>query len=69
MERGRRAVPEGRPIAFRDMPLEYPSVMSHTYCCALLHCVFATKGRRRTISPEMQPRLWAYMGGMLDNME
>ena len=38
--------------------------MSHTYCCALFHCVFSTKDRRRTISPEIRERLWAYMGGV-----
>jgi REP element-mobilizing transposase RayT len=38
--------------------------MSHTYCCSLFHCVFSTKERRKTIVPEIQPRLWAYMGGI-----
>ena len=38
--------------------------MSHTYCSALFHCVFSTKERRKTIAPEIQPRLWAYMGGV-----
>ena len=38
--------------------------MSHTYCCSLYHCVFSTKDRRKTIIPEIQPRLWAYMGGI-----
>ena len=38
--------------------------MSHTYCCSLFHCVFSAKGRRKTIPPEIQPRLWAYMGGI-----
>jgi REP element-mobilizing transposase RayT len=38
--------------------------MSHTYCCALFHCVFSTKNRRETIPAEIQPRLWAYMGGV-----
>ena len=38
--------------------------MSHTYCCALFHCVFSTKERRKLISPDVQPRLWAYMGGV-----
>jgi putative transposase len=38
--------------------------MSHTYCSSLFHCVFSTKERRRTIAPEIQPRLWAYMGGI-----
>ena len=38
--------------------------MGHTYCSSLFHCVFSTKERRRLIEPEMQPRLWAYMGGI-----
>ena len=38
--------------------------MAHTYCSALLHCVFWTKDRRKTISPDVQGRLWAYMGGI-----
>jgi putative transposase len=38
--------------------------MSHTYCCALFHCVFSTKDRRKSIAPEIQERLWAYMGGV-----
>ena len=38
--------------------------MSHTYCSALVHCVFSTKERRKTIPPESQERLWAYMGGI-----
>jgi REP element-mobilizing transposase RayT len=38
--------------------------MAHTYCSSLFHCVFSTKERQRTIAPEMQERLWAYMGGI-----
>jgi REP element-mobilizing transposase RayT len=38
--------------------------MSHTYCNSTFHCVFSTKERRKTILPEIQPRLWAYMGGV-----
>ena len=38
--------------------------MSHTYCCALFHCVFSTKERRKIITAEIQPRLWSYMGGI-----
>jgi REP element-mobilizing transposase RayT len=44
--------------------MRYDSAMSHTYCCSLYHCVFSTKDRRKTIIPEIQPRLWAYMGGI-----
>ena len=38
--------------------------MAHTYCSALFHCVFSTKERRKAIAPELQERLWAYMGGI-----
>jgi putative transposase len=42
----------------------YGFTMSHTYCCSLFHCVFSTKERRPTIAPEIQTRLWAFMGGI-----
>ena len=38
--------------------------MAHTYCSSLFHCVFSTKDRRKLIAPDLQPRLWAYMGGI-----
>jgi REP element-mobilizing transposase RayT len=41
--------------------------MSHTYCSSLFHCVFSTKERRRIISPDVQLRLWAFMGGIARN--
>jgi putative transposase len=59
MRRENRAVPEGRLN-----PLGYGSIMSHTYCSVLFHCVFSTKDRRKSITPEVQPRLWAYLGGI-----
>lgn len=38
--------------------------MAHTYCSALFHCVFSTKDRYKMIEPDLQPRLWAYIGGL-----
>lgn len=38
--------------------------MGHSYCSSLYHCVFSTKERRKTIAPELQDRLWAYIGGI-----
>jgi len=38
--------------------------MSHTYCSSLFHCIFSTKARQRSIAPELQEHLWAYMGGI-----
>jgi putative transposase len=37
--------------------------MSHTYAQNLIHIVFSTKNRRRTIPREFRPRLWAFMVG------
>ena len=38
--------------------------MSHTYVSELVHCVFSTKNRRKLIRPEIQPDLWAFLGGI-----
>jgi REP element-mobilizing transposase RayT len=38
--------------------------MPHTFSSLLVHCVFSTKYRRPAVSPELQPRLWAYIGGI-----
>jgi REP element-mobilizing transposase RayT len=38
--------------------------MAHTFCCSLFHCVFSTKDRRKIIAPDVQSRLWPYMGGI-----
>ena len=38
--------------------------MSHTYVSDLVHCVFSTKGRRQLVSPEIQPQLWSFLGGI-----
>src|SRR5215469_12073937 len=36
----------------------------HTRCSILVHYVFSTKDREPVIPKAMQPRLWAYMGGI-----
>lgn len=36
----------------------------HTYTTSLFHCVFATKNRIASIPEDLQPRLWAHMGGV-----
>ena len=38
--------------------------MSHSFISQLMHCVFSTKERRSMITPEIQPRLFQYMGGI-----
>ena len=38
--------------------------MSHTYAQNVVHIVFSTKDRRKTISGEFQPRMWAYAAGI-----
>ncbi len=36
----------------------------HSFVSCLMHCVFATKGRRPLIKPDLQQRLWPYLGGI-----
>jgi putative transposase len=41
--------------------------MSHTYVQNVVHVVFSTKERRKTISKDFQPRMWAYVAGICKN--
>ena len=36
----------------------------HSFVSCLMHCVWATKERRPLIKPELQSRLWPYLGGV-----
>ncbi len=36
----------------------------HTFTNSLYHCVWSTKGRQPVITPEIQARLWPYIGGI-----
>ena len=38
--------------------------MSHSYVSSLYHCVWSTEHRQRLITPQLQKRLWAYIGGI-----
>lgn len=57
-------VPEGRTNKSCLDAVPCVFTMSHTYCCSLFHCVFSTKDRRKTISADVQERLWSYVGGI-----
>jgi REP element-mobilizing transposase RayT len=35
-----------------------------SYVSAYFHCVFSTKERRKMITPELQERLWPFLGGI-----
>jgi REP-associated tyrosine transposase len=36
----------------------------HSFVSCLMHCVFSTKERRRLLTPELQQRLYPYLGGI-----
>ena len=38
--------------------------MPHSYTSCVMHCVFSTKDRHKTMSPQFQERLWPYVGGI-----
>jgi putative transposase len=39
-------------------------VMAHSYSSCFIHYVFSTRHRQATITAELRPRLWSYMGGI-----
>jgi REP element-mobilizing transposase RayT len=41
--------------------------MSHTFTKNHQHIVFSTAGRLKTIDKALQPKLWAYIGGICRN--
>ncbi|MCI0352031.1 MAG: IS200/IS605 family transposase [Acidobacteriales bacterium] len=43
--------------------------MSHTLTCLHTHVVFSTKEREPKITPELKPRLLAYMGGIVRELD
>jgi REP element-mobilizing transposase RayT len=43
--------------------------MAQTLTCLRVHVVFSTKDRRPMITPEVEPELYAYMGGTAKNLE
>ncbi len=38
--------------------------MANTYTALFYHLVFSTKSRVRYIKPEIEERVWAYIGGV-----
>lgn len=38
--------------------------MANTYTCLHYHIIFSTKNRQRWISPDIEERLWSYLGGI-----
>jgi putative transposase len=36
----------------------------HSFVSCLIHCVWATKERRAIMTPDIQQRLWPYLGGI-----
>jgi REP-associated tyrosine transposase len=41
--------------------------MAHTLSRNYVHVIFGTKDRRKTITQDLQPRLWAYLAGIGKN--
>jgi REP element-mobilizing transposase RayT len=43
--------------------------MAHTFTNLLTHVIFSTKDRLPTVTPEIKPRLLAYMGGIVRSLD
>ena len=42
--------------------------MPHAYAQNIIHVVCSSKDRRKSISKELQPRMWAYVAGMCQKL-
>ena len=38
--------------------------MANSYICCYIHYIFSTKNRENIITPDLQKRLWPYLGGI-----
>jgi len=38
--------------------------MAHSFTSSLFHCVWSTKNREKTITADLEGRLWPYLGGI-----
>jgi putative transposase len=43
--------------------------MAQTFTNLLVHCIFSTKGRAPAIHPDIAPKLFAYMGGIVRSID
>ena len=43
--------------------------MSHTYAQNVIHVVFSTKDRRKLLSAEVRPQMWAYAAGVCKKLD
>lgn len=43
--------------------------MAQTLTCLRVHAVFSTKDRQPLIAPEIEPELYAYLGGTMRNLD
>lgn len=43
--------------------------MAQTLVSLIVHLIFSTKNRKPLITPEFEPELFAYIGGILKNCE
>jgi hypothetical protein len=53
--------PKGMSKSRRD------DTMSHSYSNNRVHVIFSTKERKKCLSDDFQPKLWAYMAGIAHN--
>jgi hypothetical protein len=43
--------------------------MSHSFSQNHIHLIFSTKDRANSVSKELSPRMWSYLGGICNNHE
>jgi hypothetical protein len=57
----------GTPKLFDGLGSAPLDTMANTNSQCFYHVVFSTKGRENLISPDIEQRIWSYIGGILVN--
>jgi putative transposase len=52
----------------RRRPHAEHRTMAHSYTRLVYHIVFSTKDRRPLLTPQIRPRVLAYLGGIVRNL-
>src|SRR5262245_31164294 len=56
-----------QPWDFINNAIRGSPTMPQSFACIINHIIFSTKNRLPLIHPELQPRLYEYIGGILRN--
>jgi putative transposase len=65
--------PTAQAVGKSEIRMESPGrgerILAHTAANVVVHLIFSTKGRQAMITPELRPHLFAYLGGIVREIQ